>query len=966
VDSQSSIARIVGRERELGHLRTSLDALDGGSAACLTIEGEPGIGKTRLLNELRRQAEERGHVVLSGAAAEFEREMPFSVWVDALDAYVVAQGLTDHDGWDPDLGAELGRVLPSLRTSNGEAAAIADERYRTHRAVRRLLALIADGQPLVLVLDDLHWSDGASIELVSALIGREPEAPVLLALGFRPGQADERLSASVATPPVSRLQLNQLSEQEAAQLLDQVDAETVAAIYRHGGGNPFYLEQLGRASGEGLAAPLDGKGVEGGLPAAVKGAIAGELESLSPPSRAFLDAAAVAGEPFEPDLAAVIAELSQADALDALDDLLELDLIRPTEVPRRFAFRHPLVRRAVYESTRGGWRLGAHGRAADALAARGAAPAERAHHIEQSAGPGDQDAIELLLEAGQAAASRAPATAARWFEAALRLLPDAGAERQVEVRIALASALRSVGELDRCRATLLEATDLLDPAAVARKVELTTLCAAVEHWQGHHDDAHRRLTRTWDELADHDTPEAAALQIELGLDGMYRLDFDQAIEVGRAALDASRAVGNGGLVAAAAAALALAEAASGKDVDSARAHLGEALEQIERLSDNELARRLETLYYLGWAENYLELYDDAIQHAERGVEVARATGEGRLLIPLMLVRGYPYEMQGRLSECISMCETAVESARLSANPHYLSWALFELGWGHYFSGNLEAAIEACEESARVVGGRLKGGTMPSAGGGPGWALAVAWQEIGDTERAFELMQSLGHDLGHVPVERCFNWENVALAHLTMGHEEAAADCARQAEELSATLDLRLPAAIAARTRAAVLLAAGDAAGAAEAAAASAVALDMIGAALQAAFSRSLQGRALAVAEDRSQAIEVLREAERVFDECASVRPRDEARRELRKLGARAEARGKAAAGDSGIGALTGRELEIAELIKDRLTNTEIAAKLFLSQKTVESHIRNTFMKLGVSSRVEVARLVERERREHGN
>ena len=502
----------------------------------------------------------------------------------------------------------------------------------------------------MLVLDDLHWSDGASIELISALIGREPDAPVLLALGFRPGQADERLCGGRRdTAGEQARSCSSSAEQEAALLLDQVDAESVAAIYRHGGGNPFYLEQLGRASGEDLAAALDGQGVEGGLPAAVKGAIAGELESLSAPSRAFLDAAAVAGEPFEPDLAAVIAELSQADGLDALDDLLELDLIRPTEVPRRFIFRHPLVRRAVYESTRGGWRLGAHGRAADALAARGAAPAERAHHIEQSAGPGDQDAIELLLEAGRAAASRAPATAARWFEAALRLLPDADTERQVEVRVALASALRSVGELDRCRASLLEATDLLDPEAVARRVELTALCAAVEHWQGHHDDAHRRLTRAWEELADHDTPEAAALQIELGLDGMYRLDFEQAIEVGRAALDASRAVGDGGLIAAAAAALALAEAASGKDVESARAHLAEALEQIERLSDTELARRLETLYYLGWAENYLELYDDAIAHAERGVEIARATGEGRLLIPLMLVRGYPYEMQGRLS-----------------------------------------------------------------------------------------------------------------------------------------------------------------------------------------------------------------------------------------------------------------------------------------------------------------------------
>ena len=99
------------------------------------------------------------------------------------------------------------------------------------------------------------------------------------------------------------------------------------------------------------------------------------------------------------------------------------------------------------------------------------------------------------------------------------------------------------------------------------------------------------------------------------------------------------------------------------------------------------------------------------------------------------------------------------------------------------------------------------------------------------------------------------------------------------------------------------------------------------------------------------------------DECGSVRFRDEMRRELRKLGARAEVRGPATAEDAGMASLTKRELEIAELITDRLTNPQIAGRLFLSKKTVESHIRNLFVKLGASSRVEVARIVERDRRE---
>ena len=131
----------------------------------------------------------------------------------------------------------------------------------------------------------------------------------------------------------------------------------------------------------------------------------------------------MAGDPFEPELAATAAGTSEAAAIEAVDELLRLDLVRETDVPRRFRFRHPLVRRAVYEATPGGWRLGAHERCAEALAARGASAAARAHHVERSAREGDVGAVAVLREAGEAAVRLAPASAAHWFAAALRLLP---------------------------------------------------------------------------------------------------------------------------------------------------------------------------------------------------------------------------------------------------------------------------------------------------------------------------------------------------------------------------------------------------------------------------------------------------------------------------------------------------------------------------------------------------------------
>ncbi len=954
----------MGREGELGELEAVLDALGGGEPAYLTLEGEPGIGKTRLLDELRALAQDRGHVVLSGAAAEFEREMPFSVWVDALDAYVVSQDLGQHEAWDDVLGAELGQVLPSLRT-NGAGAAVADERYRVHRAVSRLLGVLAEDKPLVLVLDDLHWSDGASVELLAALARREPDAAVLVALGFRPGPVAQRLHAALAGPRVRRLRLEPLTQAEATQLLEHLDPDRASAIYRYGGGNPFFLEQLGRVDGG--AAPSQAEpapaGADAGVPPAVAAAIAAELGTLTDGSRTLLNAAAVAGEPFELDLAAAIAGMEASQALTALDDLLDADLIRPTQVPRRFVFRHPLVRRAVYESQGVGRRLDAHARAAEALAARGADAGERAHHVEQSAAQGDDAAIELLLDAGRQVAPRAPPTAARWFEAALRLLPSGDSDRQVSVRMSLASALRSVGELERCRATLLEAIELLPPESAVRRVEMTTLCAAVEHWQGRHPEAHQRLERAWEEVPDRSTAAAAALQMELAVDGLYELDFAQTLEMGRGALETARALGERALIGAAASALCLGEAAAG-EIAAAREHREEALAQVDRLSDAELAPRLEALYYLGWAENYLEHYEEAIAHVDRGIAIARAAGEGRLLVPMMLVKGFPFEMQGRMAEAVELCETAIEAARLAANPHYLFWALFELGWAHYYSGELDAAIAAGEESARV-GGRLAGGTMPSAGGGPGWQIACARFEAGDVERAREEMHALGSDeLEHkIPVERCFDWETLALVELSTGNVDSADGYARRAEENAAQLGLRVPSAVAGRARAAVLLAEGNPLEAAQAARTSAEHAGAVGASLQAAFSHGLAGRALAAAGERTDAIAALREAEAVTDRCGSVRFRDEMRRDLRKLGARAEVRGPAASDESGMASLTKRELEIAELVTDRLTNPQIADKLFLSKKTVESHIRNLFVKLGASSRVEVARIVERDRRE---
>ena len=224
VPSEFGGGRTVGRTLELEQIDATLEGLATGAPACITVEGEPGIGKTHLVSTLRDHAEERGFVVLTGSATEFERDQPFSVWVDALDAYVASQELGLADAWETELVDELAAIVPSVKRKGRSAlGSVADERYRAHRAVRKLLELLAAERPVVVVLDDLHWSDDASIELLAALLRREPDAPILLVLAFRPGQAPPRLLAALAVPAARRITLEHLTQAEATDLLGELD-----------------------------------------------------------------------------------------------------------------------------------------------------------------------------------------------------------------------------------------------------------------------------------------------------------------------------------------------------------------------------------------------------------------------------------------------------------------------------------------------------------------------------------------------------------------------------------------------------------------------------------------------------------------------------------------------------------------------------------------------------------------------
>jgi DNA-binding NarL/FixJ family response regulator len=931
--------------------------------------GEPGIGKSRLLAELCERAGAGDKLVVSGSASELEQDLPFGVFVDALDEYV--HSLEPHrlEALDEDVRSELAAVFPSLSALATEGTqTLQHERYRSYRAVRKLLELLTADRPLVLVLDDLHWADPASVELLGALLRRPPAAPVLLALALRPRQVPERLSSAIArahrSSTLDRLELRALTRAEARELLDGATAAAVAdGLFDESGGNPFYLEQLARAVGR--AAPvtpgvddLAWAGVD--VPPLVAAALREELALLSAGARLVLEGAAVAGDPFEPELAAAAAATSEESAIDALDELLRFDLVRDTDVPRRYRFRHPLLRRAVYESTRGGWRLGAHERSAEALAARGASAFSRANHVERSARQGDASAVALLREAGDAAAHRAPASAARWFAGALRLLPeDAPAEERVGLLLERARSLAATGQFAESRAALLESIALVPDDAVALRVRLITACAGVEHLLGRHEQAHERLVAALGGLEEVGSPEGVALMIELGAGSYYRMDYASMREWASRALMASRPLENRPLIA-----RALAVLAHGCALDAAATeaeqHRAEAAALIDALSDAELGSRLDCAVSLAAAELNLERLAEAGAHAERALAIGRATGQSDIVPVLNYCLGWSRRLRGELSSSAELLDGAVESARVSGNALSLAGNLLNRSLTALAAGDLDLALSTAEESVELTR-RLDHGLATASSG---LALAAALLEAGNAERAVEVLigPSGGEELPLVPGAWRANWlELLTRCWLALGRIDAAERSAALSGSCAAAFGLRVSAALADRAAAAVALASADPVEAAERALASAAAADGVGARIEAALSRTLAGRALAQAGRVEHAVSELQRAATELHACGALRYRDAAERELRGLGQHLASRTRAGnADETGVQSLSERELQVARLIVERHTNPEIAAALFLSPKTIETHIRNIFRKLSVTSRVQVARAVERD------
>jgi DNA-binding CsgD family transcriptional regulator len=953
---------VVGRDHELAELDRALDRLVARQPWVIQLVGEPGIGKSRLLAELAHRAEERRCSVLIGRAAEFEQDVPFAAIIDALNDHLGALDSADVRALHPQALQELAHVFPSLSGFAEDTLAPRGQadRYRFHYAVRAALERLAARRPVLIALDDVHWADPASCEVIAHLL-RRFRGPLLMALAVRhtPTPLAALLEDAIRAGEGARVDLGPLSSAEAQALMDpELDAPTRDALYRESGGNPFYLEQLARVRPReaGSAATTAGSTESWELPPSVAVAIADELSRIHASHKLVLDAAAVVGESFEPELVASIAERSVASTLEALDQLLGADIIRGAATPRRFRFRHPIVRRAVYDGVPLGWRLGAHARAAAALIAARAPASTSAHHVERSAMQGDELAVAVLVEAARDAAPRAPLGAGRWLLAAVRLLPaDVSPERRMGLLTEAATALASGGAYDEALGALEESLALVPADEAEVGAEMTAKIAYVKRRSGRPFDSRLALEHALETLGSPDSKASADLRLELALQSLWHDEPAALTDLAMPLLRLAREQHDLPMVTLAAALCSL--GCTEPRVAAGRGELAEAEEAFAALSDEQLAGRIYVSFYLGMAELRLERADEALKHANRGLEVGRLTGQGVTVTSWLAITSRATLLKGQAADAKRLAQDAIDTERLLADDWRTIWALEADALTAFWTGDADRALTSAREMATRADR-----THPFLSGPAAVQLAGAEYATDDAASAYARLSTLDAEPTRRALDRnaAHGWELLIRSQLALGRTDEAKKTAPRASHRAEAAGLPQQIATVRCAEAAVLLASGAPARTNKLLEEAVMLADAASNPLLGARGRALAAIASIARGDQARGIRELTHAEQTLFACGARREADAAARELRRLGQNIPRRTRPPTPRSGLAALSRRENEIAAEVASGKTNREVAAALFLSEKTVGNHLTRIFEKLDVHSRAALASLVGRE------
>jgi len=677
-------AQLVGRAAHLAHLRVALDAACRGVGGCVVVTGEAGVGKTALVGEAARAAEAHARV-LQAHAVESERALVFGMWVDALRSADMSSCREAMSSLAAAWQRELARLIPDLVPYDHDIGQGNVDERRLFEAVLHLLLRFAAHVPLVVVLEDLHWADEASVRLLAFVVRRIASTRLLIIATLRDEEVeqastvrrtvDELVVASLARP----LEVRALSQSDTSELVrnlacakqaSQLPVHAETRIWEMSRGNPFLITEMMRAMHEG--AMLDAAAALR-LSDRVRQVVDARIQRFAEPVRAVLAVAAVIGSEFDFTLIVRTMELCPGDVISSIEELARRRILHV--IDDRFDFTHAWIREVVYDALLPPRRQLLHAQIARACEETGVPGDERlwstlVHHY--SLAKLWHKAAWYARRAGEQAFQRcAYFDAVLLFEKArlaLEHLPEHRdvAHEMVDVRVSLHRSLLRTGIPAPTIANLTEAEHLLqrvdDPV---RRAKILLCVSEYSRNTGRYEqalDAGRRALRAARDGCDPDLASQACFH--LGYAQFWKGEYRPAIAILR------EGVGDGSSCIATASAdqvepvavslrssLGLALASIG-DFDGARKAATEATNIANEIDDP--FSQVGACRALGLVLVEQGDFDTAVPLLERSLRLCEEWHMGLLYSLLAGGLGYAYAITGQVEKGVSMMQRAVQ------------------------------------------------------------------------------------------------------------------------------------------------------------------------------------------------------------------------------------------------------------------------------------------------------------------
>ena len=982
----------IGRSDELARFHNAIDRARAGSATALVVAGEAGVGKTRLLAAFSDAARRDGVLVLSGGCIDLgDGGVPYAPIVEALRTWV--RGATQEDR-ESILGtgrSELARLVPDLAAPGGEpmegnqdGLGIGSAQGRLFELVLGVFLRLAARGPLALIVEDLHWSDRSTRDLLAFLIRNVRDAGMILVCTYRSDELHRRhplhpfLAELGRSDRVERVELHRFDRHELVSQLraiagPEVDPALVDSIHARSDGNPFFAEEL-------LVSARESGATE--LPPTLRDVLLARVAGLADTTQDVLRIASAAGQRVDPELVAAVSATDRAALYEALREAVTHHVLVPdvTASEERYAFRHALLQEAIYDDLLPGERTRLHSAFARTLdLAREAGDSTRSSELAYHwyAAHDLPRAFEAAMTAAAAAeASYAFPEALVQYERSLELwdrVPDAAASAGLD-RVDLLAAAASVARFNeplRAIAHLREALDLVDETRDPVRAGLLHERLGRSAWIAGEGalalDAHRMAVR----LIPVEPPSEARARALAGLAQITMLQrhYEESGGLAEEAIRLARAVGARQIEGHALTTLGSVQVQFG-EVDTAIANMLEALEiakSVDNVDDvgRAYANRVEVLHVAGRLEEALDLAREAVV-AARELGILEMFGTHCLCNAADLL----YQL-GRWEECEAAVREAEDIGPTGINVILLREMRGRLAMAHGQFGDAADHLRV----ARDFGARTADGQFIAPAHASLAELAIWQRRPAD---AVKLANDGLAALAHSP--------DIALGQLYALGLRALADIAemargrRSAAEDASALDagLALHAGIRQRHDAltatqplmrqvsAMWLALTEAelgrlrgASDAEAWAAMAEAWDALGRPYPAAYARYREAEAVLGARGgRKRAAAALSSVV----EATTALGAEPLRREAEALAQRARLTlaepptepVASSPDDAARLGLTAREVEVLVLVAAGRTNRQIGEELFISEKTAGVHVSNILGKLGVAGRGEAA------------